>query len=89
MQESRSWLAAVETRLTTLSSDTDEKLKMLATIYKDEPSQVRKGGAPSFGDRENVMQLHRQGWEISAIANALRLSEGEVELIIEMGDRVR
>ena len=48
-----------------------------------------KGGAPSFGDRENVMQLHRQGWEISAIANALRLSEGEVELIIEMGDRVR
>ena len=89
LQESRSWLAAVETRLTTLSSDTDEKLKMLATIYKDEPSQVRKGGAPSFGDRENVMQLHRQGWEISAIANALRLSEGEVELIIEMGDRVR
>ena len=89
LQESRSWLAAVETRLTTLSSDTNEKLKMLATIYKDEPSQVKKGGAPSFGDRENVMQLHRQGWEISAIANALRLSEGEVELIIEMGDRVR
>lgn len=90
LQESRSWLASVETRLTTLSTGTDEKLKMLATLYKDEPSQVNKSsGAPSFGDRENVMKLHREGWSNNQIANALKFSLTEVELIIEMGERMR
>lgn len=90
LQESRSWLAAVETRLTALSSDADEKLKMLATLYKDEPSRANKGSeAPSLGDRENVMRLHRQGWSVSQIASALELSRGEVDLIIEYGERVR
>ncbi|MGP1439378.1 MAG: SpiroCoCo family coiled-coil protein [Treponema sp.] len=90
LQESRSWLAAVETRLTTLSTGTDEKLKMLATLYKDEPSQASKaGGTLSFEDRENVMKLHRDGWTISQIANALKISPGEVDLIIEIGNQVR
>jgi hypothetical protein len=89
LQESRSWLAAVETRLTTLSTGTDEKLKMLATLYKDEPSNTKSSDSLSFGDRENVMRLHREGWSNTQIANALKLSPGEVELIIEIGERVR
>ncbi|MGP1438863.1 MAG: SpiroCoCo family coiled-coil protein, partial [Treponema sp.] len=89
LQESRSWLASVETRLTTLSSDTDKKLKMLATLYKDEPSQASKGSeAPSLNVRENVMRLHREGWSVNQIANALKLSRGEVDLIIEYGERL-
>jgi len=90
LQDSRSWLAAVETRLTTLSSATDEKLKMLATIYKDEPSQVSKGNESlSLEDRENIIRLHREGWSKNQIANALKIGAGEVELVIEMGERVR
>ncbi len=90
LQESRSWLAAVETRLTTLSSGTDEKLKMLATIYKDEPLQGSKSsGSLSLEDRENIIRLHREGWSNNQIANALKIGAGEVELVIEIGERVR
>ena len=90
LQDSRSWLAAVETRLTTLSSDTDEKLKMLATIYKNEPSQTAKGSSGlSLEDRENIIRLHREGWSDGQIANALKISTGEVGLVIEIGGRVR
>ena len=88
LQDSRSWLASVETRLTDLSNRTDEKLKLLATLYKGEPSQRNAGGAPAISARENVISLHRQGWKVDEIASVLKLSRGEVDLIIEHSDRI-
>lgn len=88
LQDSRSWLASVETRLTELSSSTDEKLKMLSSLYKGTPSQHKESGAPALNTRESVLSLHKQGWKVDEIANALKLSKGEVDLIIEYGDRV-
>ena len=35
------------------------------------------------------MKLHREGWSNNQIANALKFSLTEVELIIEMGERMR
>lgn len=88
LQDSRSWLAAVETRLTDLSSKTDEKMKLLSSLYKGEPSQRKESGAPALSTRESVISLHRQGWKVDEIANALKLSRGEVDLIIEHSDRM-
>ncbi len=88
LQDSRSWLASVETRLTDLSSKTDEKMKLLASLYKSEPSQRKESGAPALSTRESVISLHRQGWKVDEIANALKLSRGEVDLIIEHSDRM-
>jgi|GEM_PF-866422 len=88
LQDSRSWLASVETRLTDLSTRADEKLKLLSALYKGEPSGRKERGAPSLSTRESVISLHRQGWKVDEIANALELSRGEVDLIIEHSDRM-
>ena len=88
LQDSRSWLASVETRLTDLSTRADEKLKLLSALYKGEPSGRKESGAPSLSTRESVISLHRQGWKVDEIANALKLSRGEVDLIIEHSDRM-
>lgn len=89
LQGARSWLAATETRLQELSNEVDAKLKLLSALYKSEPSEEGKeNGAPALSTRESVIALYRQGWKAEEIANSLKISRGEVDLIIEYSDKI-
>jgi DNA-directed RNA polymerase specialized sigma24 family protein len=44
-------------------------------------------GAPPLQKKENVIALARQGWTKDEIAKAMKISLGEVELILEMAPR--
>jgi transcriptional regulator len=41
-------------------------------------------GAPPMQKKENVISLARQGWKVDEIAKTMKISRGEVELILEM-----
>jgi chromosome segregation ATPase len=86
MQVAREWLARTETRLNELNRQTQDQLKLMGSLLKEERGKTPKEkGAPPPAIRENVFRLHRQGWSIDEIARSLKLSKGEVELILEMG----
>lgn len=84
MQSSREWLARTETRLEEISKQSEDHLKLLGTLLKEEVPSKKSKGAPPIGIRENVIKLSHQGWKVDEIARALHISRGEVELILEM-----
>ena len=86
LNKAREWLARAETRFDELNKKSQEHLKMLNDILKDEPTGNRKDkGAPSISVQETVRKLSHQGWKVEEIARAVKLSRGEVELILELG----
>jgi DNA repair exonuclease SbcCD ATPase subunit len=86
LQKAREWLARAETRFDELNKKTQDHLKLLNDILKDEPASGRKEkGAPSLSSQETVRKLAHQGWKVEEIARAVKLSRGEVELILELG----
>jgi chromosome segregation ATPase len=88
MQTAREWIARAETRLGELNKEIQDKFKLMEAVLKDGPSSPsRDKGAPSTGMRENVIKLARQGWTAKEIAANLKLSVGEVELILELAPR--
>ncbi|MCL1815732.1 MAG: hypothetical protein FWG27_07950 [Treponema sp.] len=89
MQTAREWLARTETRFEELNREAQGELKLLETVLKDESRKNPEAGkgAPPISVRETVIRLRRQGWETEAIARNLKISRGEVELILEMGSR--
>ena len=84
MQSSREWLARTETRLDEVSKQSQDQLKLLGDLLKEESPAKKTRGAPPIGVRENVVKLAHQGWKVDEIARALHLSRGEVELILEL-----
>ena len=86
LQKAREWLARAETRFDELNKKTQDHLKLLNDILKDEPAAGRKDkGAPNLSVQETVRKLAHQGWKVEEIARAVKLSRGEVELILELG----
>ena len=86
LQKAREWLARAETRFDELNKKTQEHLKLLNDILKEEPSSGRKDkGAPPISVQETVRKLAHQSWKVEEIARAVKLSRGEVELILELG----
>ena len=90
MQKAREWLARAETRLEEVSKQAQDQVKLMGNLLKEEG---RKGvpkdrGAPPIGTRETVVKLSHQGWSIDEIARAVKLSKGEVELILEISPKV-
>ncbi|GAB1456152.1 hypothetical protein MASR2M48_14600 [Spirochaetota bacterium] len=86
LQKAREWLARAETRFDELNKKTQDHLKLLNDILKDEPASGRKDkGAPPISVQETVRKLAHQGWKVEEIARAVKLSRGEVELILELG----
>ncbi|MDR1930212.1 MAG: hypothetical protein LBQ44_06220 [Treponema sp.] len=87
MQTAREWLARAETRFEELSKETQEMVKLKGALQKEKGERKPAGakGAPPIAARENVIKLARQGWGADEIARTLKLSRGEVELILEMG----
>jgi len=87
LHSSREWLAGTETRLQDISKNSETQLKLLADLVKVEKPVNKEDGAPAIGTRENVLKLFRSGWTEDAIANALNLSQGEVQLILELAEK--
>jgi len=90
MQRARQWIAEMETRLEELNRQAQVQAKAIDSLVKGKKStsNVDLGeGVPSQQKKENVVILARQGWPKDKIAKALKISLGEVELILEMAPK--
>ncbi|HPC70486.1 MAG TPA: hypothetical protein PLB48_01655, partial [Treponema sp.] len=89
MQKAREWLARTETRLEELNKQAQEQVKIMGTLLKEEGKKgaARDKGAPPIGVRETVVKLAHQGWTVDEIARTVKLSRGEVELILEISPK--
>jgi chromosome segregation ATPase len=88
VQKAREWVARAETRLEEIDRKAEEQLKLLSTLLKEEGGSgraSRERGAPTASVQETVRKLARQGWSVDEIARAVKVSRGEVELILELG----
>ena len=86
MQIAREWLARTETHFEELNREVHDELKMMETVLKDQTKKTGASkGAPPPSARDAVIRLRRQGWGSEEIARNLKISRGEVELILEMG----
>ena len=89
-QKAREWLARAETRLDEVNRQATEQLKLLSTLLKEEGGSGHAApgrGAPPSTVQETVRKLARQGWTPDEIARAVKVSRGEVELILELGGK--
>ena len=91
MNVAREWLARTETELKSLDKDIRTQLKLTKSLLEEKEKKGGKTsenkGAPPPQDRDNVMRLKSQGWTVEEIANAMNMSRGEVELILEISSR--
>ena len=90
MQRARKWIADAETRLEELNKQAQTQARAIDAVVKGKKSgpPVDLGdGAPPLQKKENVITLARQGWKPDEIAKAMKISRGEVELILEMAPR--
>jgi chromosome segregation ATPase len=89
MQVAREWIARTESRMEELNRQTQEQVRLMGNILKSEGIKrgPRERGAPPVGDRENIIKLARQGWTIEEIAKNMKISQGEVELILELAPK--
>jgi len=85
--KAREWLARTETRLEELSRDTQQRIKLFGTLSKRAAGDRKSSSSPDMSTREMVARLAREGWNSEEIATNLRLSRGEVELILELQPR--
>ncbi|MCL1929370.1 MAG: hypothetical protein FWG07_11350 [Treponema sp.] len=86
MQTAREWLAREETRFEELKREVEKHINVLGQILHDETKKSGSPkGAPPLATREAVIRLRRQGWSTEEIARNLKISPGEVELILETG----
>ncbi len=86
MEKAREWLAGTETRLENISREAQEKVKLLGNLASRDGRKgtARAAGSPDMNTREMVIQLARQGWSSEEISRYVKLSRGEVELILEL-----
>jgi hypothetical protein len=86
MEKAREWLASTETRLENISREAQEKVKLLGDLASRDSRKgsARSLGSPDMNTREMVIQLARQGWSSEEISRYVKLSRGEVELILEL-----
>ncbi|MDR0495782.1 MAG: hypothetical protein LBG95_09190 [Treponema sp.] len=94
MNIARESLARLATELQNLDKDAQDQLNLTRSLLNREEGKLagRGGkaaeeGAPPPRDRENIIRLKRQGWSIDEIARSMKISKGEVELILELGPK--
>jgi chromosome segregation ATPase len=85
MQTAREWIARTETRLEELNRQAQDQVRLIKP--EGGKKQPREKGAPPVGDRENIIKLARQGWTVEEIAKTMKVSRGEVELILEIAPK--
>ncbi|RKX80448.1 MAG: hypothetical protein DRP60_03180 [Spirochaetes bacterium] len=84
LTKAREWLAKIETRLDRINKETQQRVRLLGTLSKRESGGRKSGGSPDMSTRDMVAKLAREGWNSDEIATNLKLSRGEVELILEL-----
>jgi chromosome segregation ATPase len=98
LQNTREWLARVESRLTNLTKDAERLVdEMKSTGISIPEGAPAKGKAredrPAVFSRESdskvktVLTLFEQKWTIPEICKVTKMSRGEVELILELNNR--
>ncbi len=91
VRNSREGIGNSETRLMNLSKEIDDKIDMLERISASELEKSPSGSSSSKNDRlspkdkETIIALKRRGWSVEEIARNMKRSEGEIELVLEMG----
>ena len=90
LQTVRESLAKAETRFDDINKSLQEQYKLFTALLRNDgpDRRTKEPGAPPIGVRENVIKLKQQGWKVEEIAPIVKLSVGEVELILEMGSKV-
>ena len=90
MQRARQWIADAETRLENMNKQAQIQARAIDSVVKGKKSSTPidlGDGAPPMQIRENVIALARMGFTVDQIAKNLKISRGEVELILEMAPR--
>ena len=94
MNVAREGLGRLATELQNLDKDAQTQLKLTRSLLDREAGKTAglagkaaDEGAPPPRDRENIIRLKRQGWSIDEIARSMKISKGEVELILELGPK--
>ena len=85
INSARQGIGRSEQRLQELSRNIDSKFDLLKTLaQKNIEKNGVKGKTIVPQHHEQVRSLHRQGWTNNEIASTLKLTPGEVELILEI-----
>ena len=82
MHKAREWLARTETRMEEVAQQADKHVEILGAVTRQ--SHPEEGERLSVSERDMVIKLKHQGWNIEDIAKTCKISRGEVELILEM-----
>jgi len=89
MQRARQWIAEAETRFEELNRQAQTQARAIDSLVKGKGK--KPGPVPDLGEgmptqqkMENVRILAGQGWKKDEIAKAMKMSLGEVELILEL-----
>ncbi|MEN6477138.1 MAG: hypothetical protein ABFC75_04010, partial [Rectinema sp.] len=83
VMRAREWIARAESRLEEIDRSAKEQLGLLSGLLTDD-SGARDWSSVPATLQDTVKKLSRQGWSVDEIARTVRLSRGEVELILEL-----
>lgn len=81
--KNKDWIAKTEKRLEEMTKEAQGQVKLYSDLLKGERRKKNNEGAPPLAVRENVIKLARQGWTSEEISTSLKLTLGEVELILD------
>jgi|GEM_PF-665044 len=92
MNKAREWVADTESRIDTIGKKAREQVQLFGKLMEKEGrtgERIRKqvAGSPDMEVREMVLRLAHEGWKSEEIARTTKLSQGEVELILELSPK--
>jgi DNA repair exonuclease SbcCD ATPase subunit len=92
LQRARQWIADAETRLEELNRQAQTQARAIDSMVKGKKSNapVDTGNSTQLSSqqlKENVISLARQGWKTDEIAKSMKISRGQVELILDLAPR--
>nr|MDA3810351.1 hypothetical protein [Spirochaetaceae bacterium] len=92
MNKAREWVAGTEARIDSIGKKAREQVQLFGKLMEKEGrsgDRIRKqtAGSPDMEVREMVLRLAHEGWKSEEIARTTKLSQGEVELILELSPK--
>jgi len=92
MNKAREWVAGTESRIDSIGKKAREQVQLFGKLMeKDgksgERTRTQIVGSPDMEVREMVLRLAHEGWKSEEIARTTKLSQGEVELILELSPK--
>ncbi len=92
MNKAREWVAGTESRIDSIGKKAREQVQLFGKLMEKEGKAGDRGrkalaGSPDMEVREMVLRLAHEGWKSEEIARTTKLSQGEVELILELSPK--